>query len=121
MGDTLPIEGAIAWYAGDQQAQLMALVAAAGGLRPNSTPPPLAHTPPLPSQTPPVPTGTPGPSPAAVSLAANAAALAAAAAGQNGFNVHSGAGNNALLGSLEYQAAYQAREVLTDSTKVCYT
>ncbi|EIE25983.1 hypothetical protein COCSUDRAFT_64928 [Coccomyxa subellipsoidea C-169] len=86
---------------GDQQAQLMAIMAAAGGLRPNSTPPPMTHTPPLPSQTPPVPSGTPG----AVSLAANAAALAAAAAGQNGFQ---GGMNGGLLGSLEYQAAYQA-------------
>jgi hypothetical protein len=80
----------------------MAIMVAAGGLRPNSTPPPMTHTPPLPSHTPPVPSGTPG----AVSLAANAAALAAAAAGQNGFQ---GAMNGGLLGSLEYQAAYQAR------------
>ncbi len=88
--------------AGDQQAQLMALMAAAGGMRPNSTPPPMTHTPPLPSQTPPLPSGTPNPG--AVSIAANAAALAAAAAGPNGFQ---GAMNGGLLGSLEYQAAYQ--------------
>jgi hypothetical protein len=100
------------WCSGEQQAQLMALVAAAGGLKQSrDTPPPMVPTPPIPSQTPPVPAGTPvpGPSSAAVSaqaLAVNAAALAAAAAGQNGFPpVHA---NGGVLGSIEYQAAYQA-------------
>jgi hypothetical protein len=92
----------------DQQAQLMAMMAA--GMRPASaTPPPLSHTPPLPAHTPPVPPGTPGaPGQAMQALAANAAALAAAAAGQNGFGAMHPAGmNGGMLGSLEYQAAYQ--------------
>lgn len=90
----------------------MALVAAAGNLNARDTPPPMVPTPPIPSQTPPVQAGTPGPPSAAVSaqaLAANAAALAAAAANQNGFaQVHPGGVNGGVLGSLEYQAAYQA-------------
>ena len=51
--------------AGDQSAQLMALMAAAqGGMHSHSqTPPPMVPTPPVPSHTPPVPTGTPGPPP----------------------------------------------------------
>jgi hypothetical protein len=88
----------------------MALVAAAGGLGQSHTPPPMVPTPPIPSQTPPVQGGTPGPPPnvSAQTLAANAAALAAAAAGQNGFApVHAGGVNGGVLGSLEYQAAYQ--------------
>lgn len=92
----------------EQQAQLMAMMAA--GMRPTSaTPPPMSHTPPLPAHTPPVPPGTPGPpGPAMQALAANAAALAAAAAGQNGFGAMHPAGmNGGMLGSMEYQAAYQ--------------
>ena len=48
---------------GDQSAQLMALLAAQGGLHPSQTPPPMVPTPPVPSHTPPVHSGTPGPPP----------------------------------------------------------
>lgn len=97
--------------AAEQQAQLMAMMAAGMHRAASATPPPMSHTPPLPAHTPPVPTGTPGPSgPAMQALAANAAALAAAAAGQNGFgSMHPAGMNGGMLGSMEYQAAYQVR------------